>query len=115
MRQLNAGNGALSNNETGNTLQRRDLRVIPQPEILGGDAPVGGNRRGLGEDQPGTAHRAAAQVDQVPVIGQAIDTGVLAHGRNGNTVGQGQVAQGIGCKQQTHGAPLKSSGKAPDG
>jgi hypothetical protein len=60
-------------------LQRFDLFVVPQTKVFGGDAPVGGDRRGFGEHQSGTADRAAAEVDQVPVVGQAIDAGVLAH------------------------------------
>ncbi|MNJ71537.1 hypothetical protein D3C77_680890 [compost metagenome] len=79
MRQLNARHSALGRNKAGNTLQRRDLRVVPQAQILGGDPTVGSDRRRLGENQPGAAHRAAAQVNQVPVIGQAVDTGILAH------------------------------------
>ncbi len=48
------------------------LFIVPQAKVLSGDAAVGRDRGGFGEDQPGTADRAAAQVYQVPVIGQAI-------------------------------------------
>ena len=77
--QLNAGDSALSRDETGDALQRFDLFVVPQTEVFGGDSPVGGDRRGFRENQSGTAHRAAAQVHQMPVVGQTIDARVLAH------------------------------------
>nr|GFD52960.1 hypothetical protein [Tanacetum cinerariifolium] len=38
-----------------------------------------GHRRRLGEDQAGTADGAAAEMDQMPVIGQTVDAAVLAH------------------------------------
>ena len=109
--QLNAGDRALGGDEASDALQRFDLFVVPQAKVFGGDTPVGGNRRGFGENQTGTAHRAAAQVHQVPVVGQAVDAGVLAHRRHGDAVGQGQLAKSKGFKQQTHGAPLESVGR----
>ncbi|MNS90482.1 hypothetical protein D3C72_1245340 [compost metagenome] len=80
MGQLNAWHGALRGNKAGDALQRRNLRIVPQPQVLGSNPAIGSDRRGFGKNQSGTAHRAAAQMNQVPVIGQAIDTGILAHG-----------------------------------
>ncbi|MNY24074.1 hypothetical protein D3C86_1577680 [compost metagenome] len=111
MGQLNAGNGSLGGDEAGDALQGFNLFVIPQTEVLGRDTPVGGDRRGFGKHQPGPADSAATEVDQVPVIGQAIDAGVLAHRRYRDAVEQGQLTQGVGFKQQTHGAPLESVGR----
>ncbi|MNP10101.1 hypothetical protein D3C76_1022380 [compost metagenome] len=89
MGQLNTGNGALGVDEAGDALQGFDLFIIPQTEILGRDTPVGGDRRGFGKHQPGPADSTAAEVDQMPVIGQAIGTGILAHRRYRDAVGQG--------------------------
>ncbi|MNH06713.1 hypothetical protein D3C79_660900 [compost metagenome] len=80
MGQLDAWHRALGGDETGDALQRRDLRVVPQAQVLRGNAPIGSHGSGFGENQAGATHRAAAQVHQVPVIGQAVDTGILAHG-----------------------------------
>jgi hypothetical protein len=78
MSQLDAGHGALSGDEAGDALQGFDLFVVPQAKVLSGDAPVGRDRRGFGKYQPRAADGAAAEVDQVPVIGQAIDARILA-------------------------------------
>ncbi|MNG13258.1 hypothetical protein D3C84_969260 [compost metagenome] len=111
VRQLDAGHGALSGDKARDALQRFDLFIVPQAEVLGGDAPVGGDRRGFGKHQAGAADRATAEVDKMPVIGQAIDAGVLAHWGYRDTVEKGQLTQGIGFKQQTHGSPLVSVGR----
>jgi len=108
--QLDPRHRALGADKAGDTLQRLNLGIVPQAQVLGGDAAIGSDGGGFAENQPGTANGTAAQVHQVPVIGQAIDGGVLAHRRHGNAVEQGQLAQGIGFKQQTHGAPLLVSG-----
>lgn len=109
--QLDASNGALSGNETGDALQGFDLFIVPQAKVLGGDSPVGRDCRGFRKDQSGAADGATTEVDQVPVIGQAIDARILAHWRYRNAVEQGQLTKSVGFKQQTHGAPLKSVGR----
>ena len=73
MGQLNAGHRALGRNETCDALQRFDLCVIPQAQVLGGDAAIGSHGGGFSENQPGAADSTAAEVYQVPVISQAID------------------------------------------
>ncbi|KWV86980.1 hypothetical protein PFLmoz3_03445 [Pseudomonas fluorescens] len=78
--QLNTRHRALGRDKTGDAPQWFDLGVVPQAQVLGGDTAIGGHRRGLGKNQPGATHGPAAEVHQVPVIGQAIVAGVLAHG-----------------------------------
>jgi hypothetical protein len=68
--------------EVGNML------VFPDAKIGRRDAAFRQNRRGLKRDQPGSSLRAAAQVHEVPVIGEAVLTGVLAHGRNADAVAE---------------------------
>ncbi len=103
VRQLDACNRTLSVDKTGDTLHRFDLFVVPQPEVFGSDAPVRRHRHRFGDDQAGAANGTASQVNQVPVIGQAVDTGILAHRRHCDAIAKGQLAQGIGFKQQAHG------------
>jgi len=99
MSQLNPGHGALGSDKARDALQRGDLCVVPQAQVFGGDTALGGHGGGFGENQPRPADSAAAEVDQVPVVGQAIDAGVLAHRRHGNAIEQGQLAQGIRFEQ----------------
>ena len=42
----------------------------------------------------GSADCAAAEVDEVPVVGVAVDRAVLAHGRDDDAVGEGDAALG---------------------
>ncbi|MNJ62791.1 hypothetical protein D3C77_586460 [compost metagenome] len=102
MSQLDAGHAPLGGDETGDALQRGDLSVVPQAEVFGGDAAIGGHRHGFSDHQARATHGAAAQMDKVPVVGQAIDGGILAHRRNGDAVGQGQLTQGVRLEQQAH-------------
>ena len=100
--QLQAWHGALGGDETGDALQWGYLLVIPQAEVFGGDTPVRGYRCGFGNDQAGATDGAAAQMDKVPVVGQAIDGGILSHRRDRDAVGQRQLTQGVRLEQQAH-------------
>ena len=103
MGQLDAGQRALGRNERGDTPQRLDVRIAPDAQVMGTDAPLGQHRRGFEDHQAGAADGPAAQMHQVPVGGQAILGGrVLAHGRHHDPVGQGQLTQGQGLEQQRH-------------
>jgi hypothetical protein len=48
---------------------------------------------GLCDDEAGTADGAASEVNQVPVVGKAVDAGVFAHGRHGDTIWQREAAE----------------------
>ncbi|MNM85140.1 hypothetical protein D3C81_972490 [compost metagenome] len=100
--QLDTGHAPLGGDETGDALQRGDLSVVPQAEVFSGDAAIGGHRHGFSDYQASATHGAAAQMDEVPIVGQAIDGGILAHRRNGDAVGQGQLTQGVRLEQQAH-------------
>ena len=91
--ELDAGGSAL-------LLMKRAMRVrsstcrpsrCPCPPARSGR---GLDRGGFDEHQPGPADRAAAEVDQVPVVGEAVDARILAHRRDGDAVAQGQAAKG---------------------
>ncbi|MOA70602.1 hypothetical protein D3C78_1996010 [compost metagenome] len=60
-------------------MQRFDLFIVPQAKVFGGDPPVGRDRRGFGKYQTRATYRATAEVYQMPVVSEAVDTGVLAH------------------------------------
>ena len=107
VRQLHARHGALRLDEAGDALQHRDVRVVPDAEVLGADAPLGHHRRGFGENQPGTADGELAEVHQVPVAGEAVLARVLAHRRDADAVAQGGAAQGQRGKELRHGDGLR--------
>jgi hypothetical protein len=103
---------ALGVDEMTDPAQGFDLAIGPQAKVFGGDPPLRQDRGRLGEHQPGPALGEAAQVHQMPVIGQPVQGGVLAHRGNHDAVGQGHIAQNQGFKQVTQVLPslqVKSS------
>ena len=70
------------------SLEGGNVLVLPDAQVGNRDAAFRKNRGGLQHDQARAALRAAAQVDQVPVVGKAILRGVLAHGRDADAVGK---------------------------
>jgi len=61
-------------------------------EVAGGDAAFGADGGGFGDDGAGATDCAAAEVDEVPVVGVAVYGTVLAHGRDDDAVGEGDAA-----------------------
>ena len=66
--------------------------VLPDTEILRADAAFGGYGAGFGEDEGGATDGAAAEMDEVPVAGEAVGAGVLAHGGDDDAVAEEDVA-----------------------
>ena len=69
------------------------MLVFPDAEVAWSDAAFGVDGIGFGEDEGGAADGAAAEVDEVPVVSEAVGGGVLAHGRDGDAVGEGEAAE----------------------
>ena len=76
-----------------------DVLVLPDAHVGGGDAAARLDGGGFHHDERGAADGAAAEVDQMPVVGEAVVGGILAHGRYGNAVAEGHVAQCEGREQ----------------
>jgi len=91
--ELGAGIGAVLVKEGRDALEFGDVLVFPDAEISRRDAALGANGVGLCEDEAGTADGAASEVNQVPVVGKAVDAGVFAHGRHGDTIWQREAAE----------------------
>jgi len=85
--ELGAGVGAMLVQEGGDALELGDVVVLPDAEVAGRDPGFGADGVGLGDDETGTADGAAAEVDEVPVVGKAVHGGVFAHGGYGDAVG----------------------------
>ena len=92
MRELHARDAALRVHEADDACQHLDVIVLPDAEIFRTDAAFGCDRGGFGEDQAGAADGAAAEVHEVPVVGETVGAGVLAHRRDEHAIGEGQVA-----------------------
>ena len=82
--------------------ERLDVVVAPDPEILRADAPLGGDGRRFGEHERRAADGAAAQVDQMPVVGEAVGARVLTHGRDERAVRERQAAQRQRVEEMRH-------------
>ncbi len=54
--------------------------------------PSGSDGGGFGEDRAGATDGAGAEMDQMPVIGEAVFAGVLAHGGDGDSIAEGNIA-----------------------
>jgi hypothetical protein len=91
--ELGAGVGAVLVQEAGDALELREVLVLPDAEVAGSDAALGADGVGFSDDEGGSADGAAAEVDEMPVAGEAVDRGVLAHGRDGDSVRDGEAAE----------------------
>ena len=90
--------------------QRLGVRVGPQPEVVGADAALGHHRGRLGEDQADSSGGEGAEVHQVPLVGEPVDGGVLAHGADPDAVVEGQAAQGERGEEHTATSPGRAPG-----
>ncbi|MCY1557382.1 hypothetical protein D9M68_942300 [compost metagenome] len=69
--------------------ERGDLRVIPQAQIAVADAAFGDDGCRLKDHQTKAANAKAPEMDEVPVIGETVLRGILAHGRDHGAIGEG--------------------------
>jgi hypothetical protein len=102
MGQLDAGGGALGVQEIDDAGEGGDMLVLPQAQIGIGNAALGGNAGGFEDHQAKAANGKAPEMDQMPVIGEAVLRRILAHGGDDRAVAQGQAAQGGRGKQLGH-------------
>lgn len=57
------------------------------------NAAFGSDRRGLDHDQASAADRTGAEMDEVPIVREAVVRGILAHRRHGDAVAQNHILQ----------------------
>ena len=70
------------------------MSLRPQAEIFRRDASIWGHRRGFGHHQAGPTGGQGTEMDQLPVVGEAIDTAVLAHWAHPRTITESRSAEG---------------------
>ncbi len=92
VRELDGGDAAVGLEEVGDAGEEGDVVVGVDAEVAGGDAAFGADGSCFGHDCARSADGAAAEVNEVPVAGVAVDGTVLAHGGDDDAVGEGNAA-----------------------
>ena len=82
--------------------ERGNVVVLPDAEVVRGDSSFGKDGGGFREDEACTSDGTAAQMDQVPVVGEAVAAGVLAHRRDSDAVGQSEIPNGYRREEIGH-------------
>ena len=93
MRQLNSRHRSLLGNEREGSVQRLNLSVFPETEIGRTDATLSSDRGSFRQNGGSAAHRPAAQMYEMPVLGKAIVAGILAHRGDQNAMGEFNTTQ----------------------
>jgi hypothetical protein len=93
MGELDTGSGALAVQEIDDAGQRSNLLVLPQAKVAIADAAFRRHRRCLEHHQTEATNAEAPEMNEVPVIGEAVLCRILAHGRDDRAVAQGEAAQ----------------------
>lgn len=86
--------------------QRLDLRIRPDPAVLGRDAPLAHHGRGFDDRQPRPALYDAAQVRRVPCCEMSVLRAVLAQWGEQDAVLKGEPAQRYGREEFGDGLVL---------
>jgi hypothetical protein len=93
---LNCGDGAHAMNEIGNASQRLNVAIVIDAHVTGSDTALRSDCAGFDENESGAARRSATEMYEVPIVGESIDRGILAHGRNDDPVSQSHATNGEG-------------------
>jgi len=100
MGDLDARYGTMALDDIDQRFQRRAMFVIPDAQTAMADAPARLHPRGLDKNGPYTAAGIAAVMHQMPIVGDAVDGGILTQRRHHDAVARGNGFNGDGLKQQ---------------
>jgi hypothetical protein len=89
--------------EGGDAREHVDVLILPDTEVGRRDAALRHDGGRLGDDEARAADGPAAQVDDVPVVGEAVHAGVLAHRADDDPVPQRHAAHGERREEARHG------------
>ena len=92
MGKLRSGNRSVLAEEADDAREVFDVRVFPDTKVGGTDAPFRRDCSGFGENRTSAADGAGAEVNQMPIIAEAVFAGVLAHRGDGNAVTKRNIA-----------------------
>ena len=73
VRQLNASNASLRTDESPDARQRLDMRIRPEAQVVRADTSDWCHSRGLGQDESSAANGAAAEMHEVPLVGESVN------------------------------------------
>ncbi len=90
--ELGSGHGSVLADEMDDAGEVLDVLVFPDTEVAGTDAAFGDDGSGFGEDRACAADGTSAEMDQMPVIGEAVFAGVLAHGGDRDSIAKRDIA-----------------------
>src|SRR5689334_6611426 len=99
MRDLDARGGPVRLKKPRDPGQRFDMLVFVDTQILWADPPARLHTGRLRHHEARSTHGTAAQMNQMPVSGEAILTAVLAHRGDSDTIAERHVADGERGKQ----------------
>jgi hypothetical protein len=90
--QLNSCDRALRLYEAGYSGEWLNVLFAPDAHILGSDTTLSRNGCRLHHGEPDPARRSAAEMDQVPIVGQSILGAVLTHRRHNDPIPKGHAS-----------------------
>src|SRR5258705_6186298 len=93
VRELHSWYRTLRGDEARDAREHVDVLVAIDSQIERRDASIRGNGGGFGDDEPRTSHGPASEMDDVPVIGEAVDAGVFTHRTHADAIPTGDAAQ----------------------
>jgi len=93
MADLDARYRAAGLDGSGNGRQCLSLGVIPESGTSGSNTSFRGDSRRLDGDQTGAAAGQPGVMGQMPVVNHAVGCGILAHGRYGDAIAEGDGFQ----------------------
>lgn len=111
MSKLDAGRRALGMNEGHNPGESIDLGILPEAQILGRDSAFWKNGRRLSKHETCTAYGTSGKMHKMPIVREAVDSGVLAHRRHSDAIRQCNSAETIWREEMmlSHGMDVRSS------
>jgi hypothetical protein len=102
MRQLRSSDAPLLMNKADDSCQRLNVIVLPDAYVLWTDPALGKDCSCFRKHQPRTAHRAPAEMHEMPVISVSVGAGVLAHRRHKCAVRKPNISNRERIKQMSH-------------
>ena len=87
-------------NERNGALQRMGVFRGPNAQVSVRDPALRGYGSRFGEHDSGTTHRELGKVGEMPVIGQPVHGGILAHRRDRQTIADLKLAELEGAEEQ---------------
>ena len=100
--KLDAGDGPVLLEEAADAGERLNMVIEIDAAVGGADPAFGRDGGGLDHHQPSAAHGTGAEMDEVPIVREAVVRRILAHRRHGDAVSQNDILQPELLKQTRH-------------